>query len=177
MQWSKSFEQDSPKIIPSPWGLHCPLRVKLAQALCKWLLLEDVLVNVHNYNLCFHSLQKNLAHDWLLFMIVCGICIQPSLTFLITTPRSNTSNNNNNNNNNTTYIIQQNKIISSSVTYLHVFLVLWGQSHEQGGKLAPTFCELKGKCCEYKILTTMNPPHHCFIFWDPPPFTFLTTTH
>ena len=27
MQWSRSFEQDSPKIIPSPWGLHCPLRV------------------------------------------------------------------------------------------------------------------------------------------------------
>jgi hypothetical protein len=27
VQWSRSFEQDSPKIIPSPWGLHCPLRV------------------------------------------------------------------------------------------------------------------------------------------------------
>jgi hypothetical protein len=22
VQWSRSFEQDSPKIIPSPWGLH-----------------------------------------------------------------------------------------------------------------------------------------------------------
>ena len=29
MQWSRSFEQDSPKIIPSPWGLHCPLRVNI----------------------------------------------------------------------------------------------------------------------------------------------------
>ena len=28
MQWSRSLEQDSPKIIPSPWGLHCRLRVK-----------------------------------------------------------------------------------------------------------------------------------------------------
>ena len=27
VQYSKSFEQDSSKIIPSPWGLHCPLRV------------------------------------------------------------------------------------------------------------------------------------------------------
>ena len=24
VQWTRSFEQDSPKIIPSPWGLHCP---------------------------------------------------------------------------------------------------------------------------------------------------------
>ena len=29
MQWSRSFKQDSPKIIPSPWGLHCPLRVNI----------------------------------------------------------------------------------------------------------------------------------------------------
>ena len=27
MQWSRSFEQDSPKIIPNPWGLQRPLRV------------------------------------------------------------------------------------------------------------------------------------------------------
>ena len=27
MQWGRSFEQNSPKIIPSPWGLHCPFRV------------------------------------------------------------------------------------------------------------------------------------------------------
>ena len=27
VQRSRSFEQDSPKIIPHPWGLHCPLRV------------------------------------------------------------------------------------------------------------------------------------------------------
>ena len=28
MEYKLNFEQDSPKIIPSPWGLHCPLRVK-----------------------------------------------------------------------------------------------------------------------------------------------------
>ena len=27
VQWSRSFEQDPPKTTPSPWGIHCPLRV------------------------------------------------------------------------------------------------------------------------------------------------------
>ena len=39
VQWSRSCEQDSPKITPSPWGLHCPLRVKVA----RWTTISTLL--------------------------------------------------------------------------------------------------------------------------------------
>ena len=45
MQWSRSFEQDSPKIIPSPWGLHCPLRVNVGTSLEKFYDIVLVLSN------------------------------------------------------------------------------------------------------------------------------------
>ena len=65
MQWSRSFEQDSPKRIPSPWGLHCPLRFKcqtdfstswqakrrlaLNEPICSGLLLKLNLHTDSNY--------------------------------------------------------------------------------------------------------------------------------
>jgi hypothetical protein len=44
VQWSRSYEQDSPKIIPSPWGLHCRLRVK--SHIGEWFKVVDELVAI-----------------------------------------------------------------------------------------------------------------------------------
>jgi hypothetical protein len=44
VQWSRSYEQDSPKIIPSPWGLHCRLRVKVRGEV--HVIAESLLLNV-----------------------------------------------------------------------------------------------------------------------------------
>ena len=65
-QWSGSFEQDSPKIIPSPWGLLCPLRVNVVRLFNMCLSEGD---KAHHSNLlckelaCIHLyVCRNIVH-------------------------------------------------------------------------------------------------------------------